>query len=65
MILRLVACDIPGCSARHEETTPGEGYPGWGQLHGIVLNGTSNPLLCPKHLAKVADYIDNLKVGGA
>lgn len=65
MNLRLVTCDIPGCPRRYEEAAPGEGFPGWGQLHGIALNGISNPLLCPEHLAKVAAYTDTLKEGAA
>lgn len=64
MNLRTITCDIPGCRQRYEETAPGDGFPGWGQLHGISLNEISNPLLCPGHLAKLAAYTDSLKEEG-
>lgn len=62
MNLRLITCDIVGCNARHEEKTPGEGFPMWGQIHGIVLNGVPNPQLCPTHLSKLAEIADQLGV---
>lgn len=62
MNLRLITCDIVGCQARHEEKSPGEGFMGWGQISGIVLNGIPNPQLCPIHLAKLAEIADSLGV---
>jgi hypothetical protein len=56
MILRTITCDVCGNSAT--ETTPGEGWPGWGALQGIKLNGVDNPNLCPKHLAAAANALD-------
>lgn len=56
--VRTIKCDIPGCEAQHTEKTHGDGFPGWGELKGIALNGVANPSLCPKHLAMVAEYID-------
>lgn len=57
---RTVQCDIPGCDKNLEEDQFGTGFPGWGQLSGIALNGIPNPMLCPEHLHKVADAVDAL-----
>jgi hypothetical protein len=64
MNLRLVTCDIKGCTNRHEERAPGDGFPGWGQLSGIILDGNQNPMLCPEHLGQVAMYADGLSKRG-
>lgn len=61
MNLRFVTCDIPGCGSRHEEINAGDGFSGWGQLQGIILNGVPNPLLCPIHLSLTASFVDNLR----
>lgn len=58
-MLRKVYCDC--CDASHEESVPGDGFPGWGQLNGIVLDGSENPYLCPSCLAVVADFTDRLR----
>lgn len=58
--LRTVYCDIEGCKQKHEEKSYGDGWPGWGQLHGINLNGNVAPMLCPKHLEYIADFVDRL-----
>lgn len=58
---RTVTCDIKGCSATMQEKEFGLGFPSWGQLMGIVLNGVPNPMLCPGHLHRVADYVDSLE----
>ena len=39
----------------------GDGAPGWGQLSGIIFNGTTNPTLCPEHLKRIADFMDEIK----
>lgn len=54
-----ISCDIPGCNESGVDTD-GQGFHGWGALHGISLNGTPNPCLCPLHLAAVAEFIDSL-----
>ncbi len=56
MIIRKIECDI--CHVTAEEITANAGWPGWGALHGIELDGVQNPTLCPSCLAKVASYID-------
>lgn len=58
--LRTVYCDIKGCDHKHEEVAFGAGWPGWGQLSGIELNGMPNPMLCPEHLQYIADFADRL-----
>lgn len=55
-ITRTITCDI--CCKTATETVPNEGWPGWGGLHGIALNGVTNPTLCPTDLARVAEFID-------
>lgn len=62
MLLRNVSCDIAGCASACLETAPGEGWTGWGQFYGIKLNGVDNPYLCPDHVARLADFVDSLKV---
>ena len=62
MNLRIITCDIKDCQTRYEEVRTGAGFPGWGQLNGIVLNDIPNPSLCPKHLAQIAAFVDNLEV---
>jgi len=59
MIKRTIKCDI--CGVEAIEPIDGGGWPGWGGLNGIALDGVPNPSLCPKHLAQVADFIDGLK----
>ena len=48
MILRQIKCDL--CEETATEQAPGDGWPGWGELKGVVLNGAHNPCLCPRHL---------------
>ena len=57
-ILTKATCDI--CGKTQTEEAHGSGFPGWGALHGIVLNGVANPWLCPKHLHQVAKFVDQL-----
>lgn len=59
--LRIIKCDIKGCKAQQTETQPGEGWAGWGALHGIALNGIPNPHLCPAHLFQLAEFVDKLE----
>ena len=58
-IVRIAICDV--CRLRLEETAMGDGFKGWGQLSGIVLDGVENPMLCPEHLAPVANKLDSLR----
>jgi len=59
MILRLIQCDV--CGKDYTENAEGAGFPGWGALHGIVLDGIHNPSLCPKCLAEVACYVNKMR----
>jgi len=58
-IKRTIECDV--CGAIAEEAAPNAGWHGWGALHGITLDGTDNPVLCPPCLGKVATFIDKEK----
>lgn len=60
MNLRTMTCDIKGCISFLTEAKPGDGFPGWGQLQGVILNGNENPCLCPDHLNRMAEYADEL-----
>lgn len=62
MNLRTVTCDIKGCVERYTENQSGDGFPGWGQLNGIALNGVDNPYLCPEHLHKISEFADSLEI---
>lgn len=59
-VLRTIKCDI--CGATETEAAPGAGWPDWGDIHGIALDGVGNPSLCPRHLAMVADMLDAEKM---
>lgn len=61
MELRTITCDVKDCKNRHTEKAWGEGHPGWGSLKGIVLDGQTDPHLCPQHLHRAADFIDSLR----
>lgn len=58
MILRTIKCDV--CGATETEVQSNSGWPSWGSLNGVSLNGTDNPCLCPMHLARVADFVDRM-----
>lgn len=55
-IIRTIKCDI--CQAEQTEPAAGAGWVGWGDLHGIVLNGIANPSLCPTCLGVAAMALD-------
>ena len=56
MIERTIVCGV--CGKRETEQAPEAGWPGWGALQGIVLNGVPNPHLCPEHLIVAVKAID-------
>jgi len=57
-IIRTAVCDV--CGLSEEEETLNVGWPGWGQLSGLILDSKENPLLCPRHKAELADHLDVL-----
>ena len=59
MILRTIKCDI--CNEQLLETNNGDGFPGWGALHGISLDNVDNPSLCPQCLREIAQHMDAYK----
>jgi hypothetical protein len=59
MMRRIIVCDV--CNKMVTEDNEGEGFPGWGALQGIKLEGVANPNLCPEHLKIVADLVAKLK----
>lgn len=61
MIKRTVFCTV--CRAQHTEDSEGAGFPNWGQLHGVALDGDANPHLCPACLDKTAQFLDEVKHG--
>ena len=60
-IIRLAKCCV--CGKQEAERSYGAGWPAWAQFNGITMNGDENPMLCPKHMRMVADYIDDLSGG--
>ena len=61
MIKQTIICAT--CNAHYTESKEGDGFPGWGALKGIVLDGEDNPHLCPSCLSIVASYVDQMKKG--
>ena len=59
MITRTIRCDV--CGTEYREEAEGAGFPGWGQLAGVMMEGVANPSLCPKCLGDVADFTDRLR----
>lgn len=59
-ILQTFKCDIHGCEAQHTESIAGDGAIGWGAVHGIKLGDKDNPLLCPRHLGVLAEFMDTV-----
>ncbi len=59
MIERRIHCS--GCGATAiEAPSPGQpnpGFPGWGQLRGVSVNGLPDPHLCPKCLPIAASAV--------
>jgi rubrerythrin len=55
-IERKIICDV--CHAELVEGTHQSGFPGWGHVAGVALNGVENPTLCPVCLSKVMDFVD-------
>lgn len=53
MIMRTVYCCVPGCGRNETEKRPNDGWPGWGQLSGVVVQfddrKIENPTLCSEH----------------
>jgi len=58
-IVRTIRCAV--CGASHTEEKEGDGFPGWGELRGVALDGEANPTLCPHHLSEATDFIDSMK----
>ncbi len=58
-ILRTIRCDV--CGEEEKEKQPDAGFPGWGELRGIALDGAENPTLCPEDLGVAAAFIDRRK----
>lgn len=59
MILRAIVCDV--CGVKYTEANAGSGFPGWGSVNGMALDGIENPSLCPTHLAAAALFLDDMK----
>lgn len=55
MIIRIITCGV--CHKLEKEEGQNKGWPGWGQLSGVVINGEENPQLCPACLARAADAL--------
>ena len=51
MIIREIKCL---CGRTETEPEENAGWAGWGQLHGVNINGMDNPTLCPSCLADIA-----------
>lgn len=56
-VIKTIRCDV--CKKTEQEKEPNAGWPGWGALQGINLNGVDNPNLCPTHLGHVAELLSH------
>lgn len=54
---RTLICDKADCRKTYTEPEFGAGFPGWGELGGILISGQTAKL-CPACLAAVANFID-------
>ncbi|HKJ87610.1 MAG TPA: hypothetical protein VKA48_03795 [Gammaproteobacteria bacterium] len=61
-VRREIHCDV--CGESYLEEAPNAGWPGWGQLQGISLDGADNPHLCPSCLTHAANFVDWLRQTG-
>ena len=59
MIIRTIICFH--CGIKQEETNPNAGWPGWGAIHGVQIDGTINPDFCPECLSVIMNFVDNCK----
>ena len=59
MIIRTIKCAV--CGKEEREQKGQNGFPNWGSLNGIALDGEPNPTLCPEHLSMTAQFVDALK----
>lgn len=58
----IIECSV--CKKTKVEATAGEGFYGWGSLQGVEMNGEVDPMLCPIHLAQVANHLDEIIESG-
>ena len=59
-ILRQITCDI--CGKNEIEKVFGEGWIGWGQIHGKIDDkGNTDFALCPEHLEDIFKIALELK----
>jgi hypothetical protein len=55
-VRREIECNV--CGERTMEHEPNDGWQGWGQLRGVVLDGVADPHLCPECLKVTAVAAD-------
>lgn len=60
-MLRTVICSV--CGKRETEETHGKGWTGWLWIQGASLDGDSQIWLCPEHMERVMNFIDEMKHG--
>ena len=58
-IKRTVCCDM--CGVVQEEAKLDAGWPGWGAIQGVALDGVACPALCPECLAILMTFIEERK----
>lgn len=61
MRIRIIRCCV--CGKEQRESGTGHGWPGWGSLNGVELDGEPNPDVCPDHKKPLADLLDKMKNG--
>lgn len=62
-VLRTIKCNVDGCGNLSPEKEFGDGWPGWGELHGRVddATGSTGFGLCPKHLEMTFHFVSLLR----
>lgn len=62
-VARTIKCDVDKCNEQCTEKVFGEGFPGWGELHGKIdtETGSTGFGLCPRHHNITFNFVQNLR----
>lgn len=58
-MLRTVICSV--CGKKETEQQHGVGWKGWVWVQGASLDGDDQIWLCPDHMVRVMNFIDEMK----
>lgn len=58
MIKKIFKCD--GCGYEQLEPVQDMGVRGWSGINGVMLNGSANPIFCPRCTTNIMEYVDKM-----